>query len=151
MPADSETKVEAAASVLREDVSLAFGTRGDPARCWCQSFKPANREFESSTSDACAGMLREQMQASAPGPGVIAYLDGKPLGWCTVEPKPACLRLQRAKVVAVGSRQKPDGASVWPITCVVVRVGIGGVELRRRCCSRRLGSWRWRGCEKTGS
>ena len=136
MPADSETKVEAAASVLREDVSQVFATRGDPARCWCQYFKLPNREFQNAKAQACAGMLREQVQASAPGPGVIAFLDGEPVGWCAVEPKPAYSRLQRATVVTVGSRQKPDDASVWPVTCFVVRVGIGGAELRRRCCAR---------------
>ncbi|WP_104170019.1 hypothetical protein [Cryobacterium sp. M23] len=81
-------------------------------------------------------MLREQVQASAPGPGVIAFLDGEPVGWCAVEPKPAYSRLQRAKVVTEGRRQKPDDASVWPVTCIVVRVGIGGAELRRRGCAR---------------
>ena len=136
MPADSEIRIEAAASVLREDVSQVFATRDDAARCWCQYFKLPNREFQNATAQACAGMLREQVQASAPGPGVIAFLDGEPVGWCAVEPKPAYSRLQRAKVVTVGRRQKPDDASVWPVTCFVVRVGIGGAELRRRGCAR---------------
>ena len=125
MPADSEVRVEAVASVPWEDVSQVFGTRGDPARCWCQYFKLANRDFEPSTANACAGMLREQVQvqASSPGPGVIAYLDGEPVGWCAVEPKPAYSRLQRARVVTEGSRQEPLDASVWAVTCFVVRVG----------------------------
>ncbi|TFC56898.1 GNAT family N-acetyltransferase [Cryobacterium sp. TMT2-15-1] len=123
MPAEREVRVEAVASVPWEDVSQVFGTRGDPARCWCQYFKLANRDFETSTANACAGMLREQVQASSPGPGVIAYLDGEPVGWCAVEPKMAYSRLQRAKVVTEGSRQEPDDASVWAVTCFVVRVG----------------------------
>ena len=123
MPAEREVRVEAVASVPWEDVSLVFGTRGDPARCWCQYFKLANREFQNATSEACVGMLREQVQASAPGPGVIAYLDGEPVGWCAVEPKMAYSRLQRAKVVTEGSRQEPDDASVWAVTCFVMRVG----------------------------
>ena len=123
MPADTGIRVEAVASVPWEDVSLVFGTRGDPARCWCQYFKLPNREFETATPTACAGMLQEQVQKSAPGPGVIAYLDGEPVGWCAVEPKPAYSRLQRAKVVTAGSRQDPDDASVWAVTCFVVRVG----------------------------
>jgi GNAT superfamily N-acetyltransferase len=123
MPAESEITVEAVASVPWEDVSLVFGTRGDPWRCWCQYFKLPNREFETATPEACAGMLREQVQASSPGPGVIAYLGAEPVGWCAVEPKPAYSRLHRAKVVTEGSRQKPDDASVWAVTCFVVRVG----------------------------
>lgn len=123
MPPDSEVRVEAVASVPWEDVSQVFATRGNPARCWCQYFKLPNREFENATAEACAGMLREQVQASTPGPGVIAYLDGEPVGWCAVEPKPAYSRLQRARVVTEGSRQEPHDASVWAVTCFVVRVG----------------------------
>ena len=123
MPAERDVRVEAVASVPWEDVSQVFATRGDPARCWCQYFKLPNREFETATPTACAGMLREQVQASAPGPGVIAYLDGEPVGWCAVEPTPAYSRVHRAKVVTEGSRQGPDDASVWAVTCFVVRVG----------------------------
>ena len=123
MPADSVIRVEAVASVPWEDVSQVFATRGDPARCWCQYFKLPNREYETATPDACAGMLREQTQARSPGPGVIAYLDGEPVGWCAVEPKPAYSRLQRARVVTEGSRQEPHDPSVWAVTCFVVRVG----------------------------
>ena len=125
MPAEREIRVEAVASVPWEDVSQVFATRGDPARCWCQYFKLPNRDFETAAPEACAGMLREQVQASAPGPGpgVIAYLDGEPVGWCAVEPKTAYSRLQRARVVTEGSRQEPLDASVWAVTCFVVRVG----------------------------
>jgi GNAT superfamily N-acetyltransferase len=123
MTRDGEIRIESAASVPWDDVSRVFGTRGDASRCWCQYFKLPNRELATATPEACAGMLREQVQASAPGPGVVAYLDGEPVGWGAVEPKPAYSRLRRAKVVTQGSRQEPDDASVWAVTCFVVRVG----------------------------
>ena len=69
MPAEREIRVEAVASVPWENVSQVFGTRGDPARCWCQYFKLPNREFETATPQACAGMLREQVQAGSPRAG----------------------------------------------------------------------------------
>ncbi len=123
MTAAAEFRIESVASVPWEDVSRVFGTRGDPAGCWCQYFKLPGKEWSNATPAACAGMLREQVQASAPGPGVVAYLDGEPVGWCAVEPKSAYPRLRRAKVVVQGSRQDADDASVWAVTCFVVRVG----------------------------
>src|SRR5665647_1890985 len=118
-----------------DDVRTIFGTRGDPSRCWCQYFKLPNKEWETATRDECSGMLRQQVRANDPAPGVIAYVGGEPVGWCAIEPTPNYERLRRAKVVTEGSRQDPDDASVWAVTCFVVRVGfrrrgIGAALLR---------------------
>lgn len=115
------------------DVRTVFGTRGDPAGCWCQFFKLSNAEWKSSTPDDRSGMLCEQVASVAPAPGVIAYADDEPVGWCAVEPRPRYRRLGRMKVAA-GSTEDPDDASVWAVTCFVVRVGfrkrgIGGALL----------------------
>ncbi len=105
-----------------EDVRTAFGTRGDPAGCWCQYFKMPNAAWETATRDECAGMLRQQIEANEPAPGVIAYDGDEPVGWCAVEPRPKYSRLQRLKVLK-GSDEDPTDTSVWAVTCFVVRVG----------------------------
>jgi GNAT superfamily N-acetyltransferase len=135
MAATTDVTVRAVANVPWDDVRTVFGTRGDPSTCWCQYFKLSNAELDAATRDECAGMLRQQVQANHPAPGVIAYLDGEPVGWCAVEPKAHYERLRRSKIVTEGSREDPDDASVWAVTCFVVRVGfrkkgIGGTLLR---------------------
>ncbi|TFB51083.1 GNAT family N-acetyltransferase [Cryobacterium tagatosivorans] len=135
MQSDTGVRVVSVADVSWDDVRTVFGTRGDPAGCWCQYFKLPNAEFESATKEDCSGMLRQQVSANDPAPGVIAYLGDEPVGWCAVEPRPNYPRLRRAKVVTEGSRQDPDDASVWAVTCFVVRVGfrkrgVGGALLR---------------------
>jgi GNAT superfamily N-acetyltransferase len=135
MPATTDVTVRSVADVPWDDVRTVFGTRGDPSTCWCQYFKLPNAAWETVTRDECAGLLQQQVVANDPAPGVIAYLDGEPVGWCAVEPKTNYPRLRRAKVTTQGSSENPDDASVWAVTCFVVRVGyrkrgIGGTLLR---------------------
>lgn len=136
MQSATEVRVVSVADVSWDDVRTVFGTRGDPAGCWCQYFKLPNAEFELAEREGqCSGMLEQQVLANNPAPGVIAYLGDEPVGWCAVEPRPNYPRLRLAKVVTEGSQQDPEDASVWAVTCFVVRVGfrkrgVGGALLR---------------------
>ena len=136
MQSDTDVRVASVADVSWDDVRTVFGTRGDPSTCWCQYFKLPNAEWQAAEREGrCSGMLQQQVLENDPAPGVIAYLGDAPGGWCAVEPRPKYPRLRRAKVVTQGSRQDPDDASVWAVTCFVVRVGfrkrgIGGALLR---------------------
>jgi ribosomal protein S18 acetylase RimI-like enzyme len=104
------------------DVRTVFGTRGDPATCWCQFFKLSNAEWHETDVPALESALCEQARHS-PGPGLIAYVDDVPAGWVAVESRPAYPRLRTSRVVAQGSSEPHDDAGVWSITCFVVRVG----------------------------
>lgn len=110
------------------DVVQVFGTRGDPAGCWCQYFKITNAEFTSAQRPGgdrarLASKLREQAYVDGPGPGLIAYSDGEPAGWIAVEPRACTPRIFNSKISMSGRREPDDDDSVWAITCLVVRVG----------------------------
>ncbi len=66
--------------------------------------------------------------------GLVAYLDGEPVGWCAVEPRSAYPRLLLKTLVPWAGRveDKTDD-SVWAVTCFVTRTGF-----RRRGISRAL-------------
>ena len=75
-----------------EDLQAVYGTRGDAAFCQCQRFKLAPKEsFGSFPAEERAFRLREQTNAGDPEAettaGLVAYLDGEPVGWCGVEPR----------------------------------------------------------------
>jgi GNAT superfamily N-acetyltransferase len=61
---------------------------------------------------------REELQALVAGgvePGVLAYFDGAPVGWCAVAPRLAYPRLDHSRLF------KPvDGLAVWSVTCFFV-------------------------------
>jgi GNAT superfamily N-acetyltransferase len=52
-------------------------------------------------------------------PGILAFLDGEPVGWCAVAPRERYPRLQKSKVLA----PVDAAAGVWSIVCFFVARG----------------------------
>ncbi len=63
-------------------------------------------------------------------PGVIAYHDKEPIGWCAVAPREAYVALERSRIL------KPvDDKPVWSISCLFIkrpyrRRGVSALLLR---------------------
>jgi len=75
-----------------DDLQSIFGNRGPAARCQCQRYKLAPREFFAGFPvEERAQRLREQTDSGHPDSdttsGLVAYVDGEPVGWCGVEPR----------------------------------------------------------------
>ena len=116
------------------DVEQVFGTRGDPSTCWCQFFKMTGAEFAKASRELCRPLLEHQVATLTPPPGVIAYLDDEPVGWCAVEPRPHYQRVIGSVHVEKAGALPLDDEAIWAVTCFVVRVGfrrrgIGGALL----------------------
>jgi GNAT superfamily N-acetyltransferase len=111
------------------DLQAIFGGRGDPSRCWCQRFKMAPGESWANVGAAQHALrLREQTRCGHPESettsGLVAYLDGQPIGWCAVEPRPAYPRMLRNnRVPWDGRTEDKSDESVWAATCFVTRKG----------------------------
>jgi GNAT superfamily N-acetyltransferase len=103
---------------LFDDVQTIFGTRGQPARCQCQGYRMG---WHAQHSDNVAGrreLLRDQV---IEGHGLIAHLDGEPVGWCSVAPRRDYTYLR--KTTWAGRSEDKDDATVWAVTCFVTRAG----------------------------
>lgn len=101
-----------------DDVVAVFEGPGDPGRCWCQWFyrgARVEREFADRNREALRGQVRRNP------PGVLAYLDGEPSGWCAVAPRPSYTRLVRSRVLAGVPAEEVSDPAVWSVTCFVVR------------------------------
>ena len=122
-----------------EDLQAVLGTRGDPSRCQCQRYKLQPREtWDSVGVEELAFRLRRQTDCGRPEPGLttglVASLDGEPVGWCAVEPRSAYPRLLLKTLVPwAGRAEEKTDDSVWAVTCFVTRAGF-----RRRGISRAL-------------
>lgn len=111
------------------DIQAVFGTRGSAPYCQCQRYKLAPKEaFSKFPAEERARRLREQTNAGDPQAattaGLVAYLDGDPVGWCAVQPRtayPALLRVYRTPWEGRSEDKSDD--SVWAVTCVFVRAG----------------------------
>ena len=112
-----------------EDLQTVLATRGDPSRCQCQRYKMQPGESWASVgAEELALRLRAQTECghrqSSTTSGLVAYLDGEPVGWCAVEPRTAYPRLLlKTRVAWEGRAEDKADASVWAVTCFVTRVG----------------------------
>ena len=97
-----------------DDVFAVFGERGAYANCWCAWWRLSARAFDEATP-AERRALFEDLVRSGREPGVLAYVDGRPVGWCAVAPRTEYPRLQRSP------HTKPvDDAPAWAITCFYI-------------------------------
>ncbi|GAA2021706.1 GNAT family N-acetyltransferase [Agromyces tropicus] len=123
-------RIVAANTAPFADVEAVFGTRGDPATCWCQWYKLRGASFDEATADELRGRLADQLAAPGPGPGLLAYDGDTPVGWCAVEPRSELPRLPFSQVASVSPEDDFDDAEVWAVSCFVVprafrRRGVG--------------------------
>ena len=134
---DSAISVVAANQASCDDLEAIFGARGDPSRCRCQWFKIRHADWRSVPISERAERLRAQTACGDSGAratsGLVAYLDGEPVGWCAVQPRTAYVRLLDTRVPWVGRSEDRADAGVWAVTCFVTRTGF-----RRRGVSREL-------------
>jgi GNAT superfamily N-acetyltransferase len=96
------------------DFERLFGPRGACGGCWCMFWKLRGKAFDENTGEP-ARQMQKSIVDSGIVPGLLAYLDGEPVGWVAVEPRLDYPRLAHSRIL------KPvDDADVWSVTCFFV-------------------------------
>jgi GNAT superfamily N-acetyltransferase len=120
-----------------DDLRAIFGDRGYTAYCQCQKFKIGHHDWTDVPVALRMERLREETHCGFPSAprtsGLVAYLDGEPVGWCAIEPRTAYPRLPPRRVAWEARGEDKDDDGVWAVTCFVTRAGF-----RRRGISRAL-------------
>jgi GNAT superfamily N-acetyltransferase len=96
--------------------------------CWCQAWRGTAAAYGRSGVGANRRALQAQLESGEFAPGVLAYHDGEPVGWCGLGPRAAMPRLANSRTIPW-----LDDLPVWSIGCFVVRTGY-----RRRGVARAL-------------
>ncbi len=118
-----------------DDVVTLFGRRGnDPGWCWCRRFVAVPTEQAGApreTHDNRAA-LRDEIAAADFPPGLIAYLDGRPVGWTRVGPRDSFHGVRGNRALA---RLLDPDPGAWWVTCFAVDSksrggGVGAALLR---------------------
>jgi GNAT superfamily N-acetyltransferase len=108
------------------DLQAVFGTADYPGRCYCQRYKTDGWHWALS-DEVRRDRLRVQTNCGDPDAGsttgLVAYLDGVPVGWAAVEPRTEYPRLFRGPTVWRGRQEDKADDGVWAVTCMVVRKG----------------------------
>lgn len=120
------------------DFENLFGARGAAGGCWCMWWRLPKREFDAQKGEGNRRAMKAIVDAGRV-PGLLAYHQGRPVGWCSVAPRREFSRLERSRILA-----PVDGEPVWSVVCFYVAkpyrgrgVAVGllkaAVEYVRRC------------------
>ena len=99
------------------DFERLFGPNGACAGCWCMWWRLPRKAFDAGAGDRNRTAFRAIVEAGPP-PGLIAYVEEKPVGWCQVTPRSALPTLDRSRLL------KPvDDRPVWSLSCFFIKAG----------------------------
>ena len=97
-----------------QDLETLFGRRGACAGCWCMYWRLNRAKFSDMAGEGNRRAF-QQIVDSGEVPGLVAYTEGKPVGWISVEPRQVFPVLSRSRIL------KPvDEQPVWSIVCFFV-------------------------------
>lgn len=94
-----------------DDLVRLFEGHGNPGYCWCTLWRLSSARYRGLESAHRREVLRDLVQGGTPT-GIIGYLDGEPIGWCSVAPRETYPRLERSTSIA-----RLEGRAVWSIVC----------------------------------
>ena len=123
---ESAVSVVAANEASWDDLQAVFG-RGTAAKCQCQRIKLGDHDWFAMPVEERAHRLRAETDCGHPeanrSSGMVAYLDGEPVGWVAVEPRASYRRLRGSSVPWAGRSEDPDDPHIWAIVCFAIRPG----------------------------
>jgi len=99
-----------------DDLEHCFGAHGASGNCWCTWWVLTAKEFDATAPQGRRAILR-RLVADGEEPGLLAYLEGEPVGWCAVGP-----RERYARMMSPRSRTfRPlDDLPSWVINCFYI-------------------------------
>jgi GNAT superfamily N-acetyltransferase len=96
------------------DLERLFGPRGAAGGCWCMWWRLSGRAFARQKGEGNRQALHTLVTAGEV-PGLLAYVDGAPAGWCALAPRQHYPRLERSRPLA-----RVDAQPVWSVTCFFI-------------------------------
>ena len=98
------------------DMEALFGDRGVARRCFCMHWRRPDGGFP--TKQDNRDRFAEVVQAARRPPGLLGYVDDRPVGWVQVGPRSDFPTVARSRLL------KPvDEVPSWSINCFVVAPG----------------------------
>jgi len=114
---DSNIQIHPATADRWPDLEALFGPHGASGGCWCLWWRLHRPEFKRLAEPEKRDMLHA-LTGQTPAPGVLAYVDGTPAGWCAVGPREHFHALEDSRTL-----KRVDDQPVWAIVCYFVARG----------------------------
>jgi GNAT superfamily N-acetyltransferase len=97
-----------------DDFESLFGPRGACGGCWCMWWRETHAEFERRKGEGNRRAMRS-IVSSGEVPGIVGYIDGLPVAWCSVAPRERYPRLERSRIL-----KRIDEEPVWSVVCFYI-------------------------------
>jgi len=97
-----------------KDFEKLFGEKGACAGCWCMYWRLKQSVLDAQKGNGNKRAMKEIIN-SGKIPGILAYSEGEPIGWCSVAPREDFSKLDNTRIL------KPvDEKSVWSVVCFFI-------------------------------
>jgi len=94
------------------DFEALFGAKGACGGCWCMFPRLRRSEYERLKGDGNRRAMKKLVD-SGRIPGILGYVEGQPVAWCSIEPRELIGSLARSRILA-----PVDDEPVWSIVCL---------------------------------
>jgi len=96
------------------DLEQLFGERGACGGCWCMWWRLKRSTFNEQKGEKNKSAFKSVVD-SGESPGILAYSEGVPVGWCAIAPRETYPALERSRVL-----KRLDDKPVWSIVCLFI-------------------------------
>ncbi|MEJ2195798.1 MAG: GNAT family N-acetyltransferase [Ignavibacteriaceae bacterium] len=97
-----------------KDFEQLFGKNGACAGCWCMYWRVSHKIFDKQKGAGNKKAIKKII-IQEKIPGILAYDDLQPVGWCSIAPREEFTRLENSRIL------KPvDNKYVWSVTCFFI-------------------------------
>jgi GNAT superfamily N-acetyltransferase len=108
-----------------QDMVKLFSEHGVQKGCWCMYWRVKRQEFHQNYGENNR-LAMEQIIESGVIPGILAYHQGQPVGWCSIAPREAFPVLDRSHTL-----KRVDDQPVWSIVCFFISQPYRGKGISR--------------------
>lgn len=96
------------------DFEQLFGERGACGGCWCMFWRLKRSDFDRQKGEGNRTAMKAIVN-SGEVPGILAYKEDRPVGWCSIAPRSSFPVLNRSRIL-----KKIDDAPVWSVVCFFI-------------------------------
>ena len=98
-----------------KDFEELFGERGACGGCWCMYWRLKRKDFEAKKGTGNKRAMKKIIDSGVI-PGILAFNNTEPVGWCSVASRDDFLVLENSRIL-----KRIDDKPVWSVVCLFIK------------------------------